>query len=109
MTKRAEGDPSPSPVGKPRIGDDAPAPYSIRFVARAAKEVAKLDPRLRARIGDALRGIMDNPRGASGVKPMKGRDAYRLRVGDYRAIFEVEDNALVVLVVRVGHRKEVYR
>lgn len=50
-----------------------------------------------------------DPSKASSVKPLKGREGFRLGVGDYRAIYKLDDGVLVVLVVRVGHRKEVYR
>jgi mRNA interferase RelE/StbE len=45
----------------------------------------------------------------SGVKKLKGEDAYRLRVGDYRIIYQIQEKALLVLVIKIGHRRAVYR
>lgn len=44
----------------------------------------------------------------SGCKKLKGRDAYRIRIGDYRAIYEIQDNKLISTVIIIGHRKDVY-
>lgn len=52
--------------------------------------------------------LEENPRPAD-CKKLKGRDAYRLRDGNYRFIYEVRDNVLVVLVLKVGHRKDIYK
>ncbi|MEW5948302.1 MAG: type II toxin-antitoxin system RelE/ParE family toxin [Thermodesulfobacteriota bacterium] len=56
----------------------------------------------------AIQGLSEDPR-PSGVKKLTGRNAWRIRVGNYRVIYEIQDNSLVVLVVSVGHRKEIYR
>ena len=53
--------------------------------------------------------LADNPR-PRGVEKLEGREnRYRIRVGDYRVIYEIHDEVLLVLVVRIGHRREVYR
>jgi mRNA interferase RelE/StbE len=56
----------------------------------------------------AIRNLSANPRPA-GCKKLKGLDAWRIRVGDYRVIYEIHDDVLVVLVIRVAHRGEVYK
>jgi len=55
-----------------------------------------------------LRALESNPRPPD-VKKLKGRAAWRVRVGDYRIIYEIHDRELVVIVVTIGHRREVYR
>jgi mRNA interferase RelE/StbE len=55
----------------------------------------------------ALRKLSVNPR-PSGCKKIKGRDAWRIRVGDYRAIYEIEDGKLIIRIISIGHRKDVY-
>jgi mRNA interferase RelE/StbE len=67
-----------------------------------------LSPDLQTRIVKALRKLEANAR-PSGVKKLKGEDAYRLRIGSYRIIYEVHDKRLLVLVMKIGHRHEVYR
>jgi mRNA interferase RelE/StbE len=63
---------------------------------------------LRARIADRLVGLSANPRPVGAIK-LAGQDAYRIRVGDHRIIYTIHDDRLIVLVVDVGHRRDVYR
>lgn len=60
------------------------------------------------RIIAAIRSLAEEPR-PSGVKKLTGREAWRIRVGNYRIIYEIHDQALIVLVVSIGHRQDVYR
>ncbi len=62
----------------------------------------------RARVTEAIRALGDAPRPPA-AKKLSGRSAWRIRVGDYRVLYEVDDNRLVVLVVRIGHCRDVYR
>ncbi len=83
--------------------------YRIEVTRDALRALAKLDKPVRRRVQVAIDGLGENPR-PSGVIAMQGlRGAYRLRVGNYRVIYTVEDNRLVVLVVDLGHRREIYR
>ena len=82
--------------------------YTVELSNGAKQDLAALPPDLQTRIGKALRKLEANAR-PSGVKKLKGEDAYRLRVGDYRVLYEVHDKRLFVLVVKIGHRREVYR
>lgn len=83
--------------------------YALEFTTPAARQVRKLDPQARSRIRVATDGLRDEPRPA-GVKALTGSPGLlRIRVGDWRVIYRVEDARLVVLVVEVGHRREVYR
>jgi mRNA interferase RelE/StbE len=83
--------------------------YRIEITRDALRALAKLDKPVRRRVQVAIDGLGENPR-PSGVIAMQGlRGAYRLRVGNYRMIYTVDDNRLVVLVVDLGHRREIYR
>jgi mRNA interferase RelE/StbE len=62
----------------------------------------------RERIADASHGLADEP-GPHGVKKLSGRNAWRIRAGDYRVLYEIHDDRLVILVVDIGHRREIYR
>jgi mRNA interferase RelE/StbE len=82
--------------------------YQLLIERHAAKSLADITPPHRERIYRAIRGLALDPR-PPGAKKLSGRDAWRLRVGDYRIIYEIHDDALVILVVAVGPRKDVYR
>ncbi len=62
----------------------------------------------RDRIIDSIRGLAHDPR-PQGVKKLTGRAGWRIRVGNYRVIYEIHDDRLLILVVSVGHRQDVYR
>jgi mRNA interferase RelE/StbE len=84
-------------------------PYTVQFRRSAEKSLEKLDGRNRARILRNIVALADNPR-PPGVKPLSGEDTlWRIRIGDYRVVYEIRDAELLVLVVRVAHRSEVYR
>ena len=74
---------------------------------RSAREYKALPKGVRKRLKPRIDRLADQPR-PQGVKALQG-DLLRLRVGDYRVIYRVEDERLVVLVIRVGHRGKVYR
>jgi mRNA interferase RelE/StbE len=63
---------------------------------------------IRARIAERLRLLAVNPRPPGSIK-LSAQDAYRIRVGDYRIIYTIQDRRLIVLVIDVGHRRDVYR
>ena len=81
--------------------------YKIVFTRRATKDISKLEPEVKERIGNALKRYSENPlsHARKMVDPSLG--SYRFRIGDYRIIFDLEGDELIVL--RVGHRKEIYR
>jgi mRNA interferase RelE/StbE len=68
----------------------------------------KLDKKIIPIIKLAIADLTDNPR-PYGYKKLKGEDAYRIRVGDYRIIYEIDDGKIIVTVVSVGHRKDIYK
>jgi mRNA interferase RelE/StbE len=82
--------------------------YNVDILRSAQKRLAKVDDPIRRRIIDRIRALADDPRPA-GCKKLSGRPAWRLRIGTYRVIYEVHDQKLLVLVVDVGHRREIYR
>ena len=82
--------------------------YRVELKPQAQKEYEALDSQDRRRILKALARLSTAPRGGPNVKALQG-GGYRLRVGDYRVLYVIEDAILLVLVVRVGHRREVYR
>jgi mRNA interferase RelE/StbE len=72
------------------------------------KEMGRLPDEIANRILARLSALETNPRPAD-VKKLKGRDAWRIRVDDYRVIYEIHDRVLQIIVITVGHRREVYR
>lgn len=82
--------------------------YAVEFLPSAARALAKLDRAVQLRIGRRIDGLATDPR--SGAAKLRGADdVWRARVGDYRILYVIEDQRLVVVVVRVAHRREAYR
>jgi mRNA interferase RelE/StbE len=85
------------------------ARYRVEVSKPAGKQIAALDRTVQNRIIARLTALGDTPRPA-GSKKLAGPDAFwRIRVGDYRVIYSIVDAQLVVLVIKIGHRREVYR
>ena len=82
--------------------------YSIEILRSAQKQLAKVNPKDRQRIINVIHSLSDNPRPVNSRK-LTGRNAWRIRKGEYRVIYEIYDEKLVILVVVIGHRREVYR
>ena len=83
--------------------------YRIEFKRSAAKVRKKLPKRDRKRIRDKIDSFVDNLPAPATTK-MKGDNPFhRVRVGDYRIIYEIHEDTLVILVLKIGHRKEAYR
>ncbi len=83
-------------------------PYEVLMEPPARRVLAKLPRDIQARLLARIELLGTNPRPQGAVK-LSGHEAYRVRVGDYRIIYSVLDDRLLVLVVDVGHRREVYR
>jgi len=83
--------------------------YDIEFSARAYRQFGKLDVQTRTRLAPAIEALADEPRLAGVAVLVGGEGLYRIRVGAYRVVYAIEDQRLVVLVVKVGHRRDVYR
>ena len=84
------------------------ASYSILFTRSAAKELERVPITDRRRIVTRIGKLADDPR-PMGAEKLSGDDKYRLRQGDYRILYEIRDTELIVTVVRIGNRREVYR
>lgn len=83
--------------------------YNVIIKASAKKELTALPKPIIARLIAAIESLATEPR-PSGVRKLTGtQDMYRVRVADYRIVYRIEDDRLVIEVVRVAHRKEVYR
>ncbi len=85
------------------------AAYSIDVRPRARRALRQLDPSVRKTVAQVIDGLAANPR-PPGFLPLTGHRPYlRVRSGDYRVIYAVDDRARVVTVAAVGHRREIYR
>jgi len=83
--------------------------YQVEIKASAVREIAALPKREQRRVVATIEGLADAPR-PEGVRKLTGVDnTYRVRVGDYRIVYQIRDDVLIVFIVRVGHRKDVYR
>lgn len=81
--------------------------YTIKLSRSAEKEFDRLDSSLQRRILKKLRGLEAAPRGPGSIK-LSGDESWRVRIGDYRVVYEIHDDVLIVLVLRVGHRRDIY-
>ena len=82
--------------------------YDIEFRPAALRELRKIDRSTQPRIRGAIALLAQDPRPPAS-RQLRGRDGYRLRVGDYRIIYTIDDGVLLIVVVTIGHRREVYR
>lgn len=84
-------------------------PWRLEFKASAKKELQQLDRKAQERVAAAIRDLIEAPRPV-GVKALRGVSGhFRIRVGDYRVVYELLEGALIIVIVRVAHRREVYR
>lgn len=81
--------------------------YRIELRPAAVRILCKLDPPIRRRLQGAIALLSREPRPPA-ARAAKGRDALRVRVGDYRIVYTVQDDVLLVVVVTLGHRRDVY-
>ena len=85
-------------------------PYTVEILRRAEKTLRALtDRKLYLRLRDAIDGLAVEPRPHGCTKLSGAKNIYRVRSGDYRIIYQIEDNRLLILVAEIGHRREVYR
>ena len=82
--------------------------YRVEVAAAAARQLRKLDRSARRRVQAAIELLADEPRPSGAKKLVGGNGEWRVRTGDYRIVYEIHDNVLVVLVIAVGHRREIY-
>lgn len=84
------------------------ASYKIEIKRSAIKEIENLPSVVLKRVVAHIQELGDNPR-PMGCKKLSGDEKYRIRVGDYRILYAIEDDILTVYIVKVAHRKEVYK
>ena len=85
------------------------ARYSVLIKPSAKREIESIPQKWhRQRVVTRIRALANDPR-PPGCEKLTGQDRYRLRQGTYRIVYSVEDDSLVVYVVKVGHRRDVYR
>jgi mRNA interferase RelE/StbE len=83
--------------------------YRVEVAPHAERQLRRLPKSIQMRLTTRMKALADEPR-PPGVEKLAGEEnLYRIRVGDYRIIYAIEDEVLLVLVVTVGHRREVYR
>jgi mRNA interferase RelE/StbE len=85
------------------------APYDIELTRDALRALAKLDRPTRRRVQGAIDKLADDPRPAGMIALRGVTGAYRIRVGDYRIVYTLHDDRLMVVVIDIGHRREIYR
>lgn len=81
--------------------------YKVNFSKKASKSLHDISEPFYSNIKKSILSLSENPR-PFGYKKLKGRDAYRIRVGNYRVIYEVFDNHLLIDIIDLGHRKDIY-
>ena len=82
--------------------------YLVFILRRVQRELDKLPLESYERVKEAIRRLSEESR-PSGCKKLTGRDGWRIRVGDYRVIYEIDDKAGSITVLHVGHRRDIYR
>ena len=83
--------------------------YRVEFERAASRALKRLDEPVRRRVFRAVAALAEDPRPAGAEVLSAPERLYRIRIGDYRVIYAIEDDRLLVLVVQVGHRRDVYR
>ncbi|MBN2294250.1 MAG: type II toxin-antitoxin system RelE/ParE family toxin [Pirellulales bacterium] len=81
--------------------------FEIKILRSAQRSLSRIQSQDRERIIETIRALAGEPRPHGCIK-LSGRDAWRIRIGNYRVIYEIHDNNLVILIVAIGHRREVY-
>jgi mRNA interferase RelE/StbE len=82
--------------------------YTVILSNKAQKQLDSLSDNVALPILNAIEGLEVNPRPAGYIK-LKGRDGYRIRSGNYRIIYDIIDNELIVDIITLGHRKDIYK
>lgn len=83
--------------------------HEVQISRTAERQLARLERATQQRVAAAMRGLAEDPR-PRGCRKLQGyEDVYRIRVGRYRLLYSVSDNTVVVVILKVGHRRNVYR
>lgn len=84
-------------------------PWDIKFEPAARRALKSLDKPIQKRVLKALTTLAANPTTAANVKALQNLPAFRLRVGDWRVIYTLENEILTILIIRIAHRRDAYR
>jgi|TARA_B110000263_G_C14844162_1_gene301104 mRNA interferase RelE/StbE len=82
--------------------------YRIVIKKSAAKEIEKIQKKDRIRVIEKIRSLSNDPQ-PEGSKKLSGQEKYRIRQGDYRILYQIIDDELIIIVVKIGHRRDVYK
>ena len=80
--------------------------YTIEITRKAQKALAKIEKKQRDEIAQAIYDLKNDP--YKKAKKLKNRDGYRIRIGNYRVIYTIENDKVVIIVLDIGHRREIY-
>ncbi len=83
--------------------------YQVTLAPAAARQLRKFDPQVRRRLQAAIELLATEPRPPSATQLVGGAGQWRVRTGDYRIVYEIHEQGLLVLVLSIGHRREIYR
>ncbi len=83
--------------------------YHLVIAPAARKELTRLPKKIAERIVAAIEALTENPRPPGSLKLEGEKNRYRIRIGDYRVVYSIEDDVLTVLIIRIRHRKDAYR
>jgi mRNA interferase RelE/StbE len=83
--------------------------YNVALAPAAARQLRKFDPQVRRRLQAAIELLAIEPRPPAATRLVGGAGEWRVRTGEYRIVYEIQDDRLIVLVPSVGHRREIYR
>lgn len=83
--------------------------YRVTLTPAAVRQLRKFDPQVRRRLQAAIELLAGQPRPPAATRLVGGSGEWRVRTGAYRIIYEIRDDELLILVIQVGHRREVYR
>ncbi len=82
--------------------------YAIRITKKSQKVLSKIPSHYQENIITRIRNLSANPH-PEGCKKLTGRDAWRIRVAQYRILYEINQNELIILIIKIGHRKDIYK
>ncbi|ANV91251.1 type II toxin-antitoxin system RelE family toxin [Picosynechococcus sp. PCC 8807] len=85
------------------------AGYSIEFLKTAQKELSKLPKDTQRRIIEKIEALINDPYPPDTKKLKNGNGRFRIRVGNYRIIYRIENEKLIILIIKIGHRREIYQ
>jgi mRNA interferase RelE/StbE len=82
--------------------------YATSIQRRAQKELSQLPPGAYKHVREAIRALAHNPR-PMGCQKLIARSGWRIRIGDFRVIYEIDDKKETILILHIGHRRDIYR